>query len=124
MLIDAISKNHFVITWPGLTTKAVRCHLPKSLATVQRHLDRQRHNLRTTKEPPPASPKEVQQDLQPKPIQQQSNAVFTAYHVVDAQNGVIYTDPTGAFPVTSQAGHKYLLVLYDFDSNAILAEPE
>jgi hypothetical protein len=43
--------------------------------------------------------------------------------VVDAQNGVIYTDPTRAFPVTSRAGNKYLLILYDFDSNAILAEP-
>jgi hypothetical protein len=51
------------------------------------------------------------------------NAVFTAYHVVDAQNGVIYTDPTRALPVTSRAGNKYLLILYDFDSNAILAEP-
>jgi hypothetical protein len=101
----------------------VRRHLPKSLATAQGYLDHQRRNLQTTKEPPLASPEEVQQDLQLKPIPQQSNAVFTAYHVVDAQNGVIYTDPTGAFPVTSQAGHKYLLVLYDFDLNAILAEP-
>jgi hypothetical protein len=61
-LIDAISKNH-LITWPGLTTKAVRHHLPKSLATAQGHLDRQCRNLRTTKEPPPASPEEVQQDI-------------------------------------------------------------
>jgi hypothetical protein len=43
--------------------------------------------------------------------------------VVDAQNGVIYTAPTGAFPVTSRAGNKYLLILYDFDLNAILVEP-
>jgi hypothetical protein len=57
------------------------------------------------------------------PIQQHSNAVFTAYHVVDAHDGIIYTDPTRAFPVTSRSGHKYLRVLYDFDSNAILAEP-
>jgi hypothetical protein len=121
-LIDAITKNHFV-TWPGLTTKAVQRHLPKSLATAQGHLDRQQRNTRTTKATPPASPEEIQQDLQPTPIQQRSNAVFTAYHLVGAHNGVIYTDPTGAFPVTSRAGHKYLLVLYDFDSNAILAEP-
>ena len=121
-LIHAITKNHFV-TWPGLTTKAVRRHLPKSLATAQGHLDRQRRNTRSTKAPPPATPEEITQDLQPTPIQQRSNAVFTAYHLVDAHNGVIYTDPTGAFPVTSRAGHKYLLVLYDFDSNAILAEP-
>jgi hypothetical protein len=68
-LISAINKNHFV-TWPGLTTKAIRRHLPKSLATAQGHLDRQRQNTRTTKAPPPASPEEVQQDLAPTPIQQ------------------------------------------------------
>jgi hypothetical protein len=120
-LITAIGKNHFV-TWPGFTTKAIRRHLPKSFATAQGHLDRQRRNLRTTKAPPEPSPAEIQQDLQPTPVQHRSNAVFIAHHVADAQNGVIYTDPTGAFPVTSRAGYKYLLVLYDFDSNAILAE--
>jgi hypothetical protein len=41
---------------------------------------------------PPISPEEVQQDLQPMPIQQRSNAVFTAYHVVHAHNGIIYSD--------------------------------
>jgi hypothetical protein len=35
----------------------------------------------------------------------------------------IATDQTGRFPVTSSQGNQYLLILYDFDSNAILAEP-
>ena len=34
-----------------------------------------------------------------------------------------YGDLTGSFPVTSSRGHKYLYVLYDFDSNAILVHP-
>ncbi len=54
-LLDAVGKNHFV-TWPGLTTKAIRCHLPKSFATAQGHLDRQRQNFRTTQAPPAPSP--------------------------------------------------------------------
>ena len=37
--------------------------------------------------------------------------------------GKIYTDQTGRFPVTSSKGSKYLMVLYDYDSNAILSEP-
>jgi hypothetical protein len=37
--------------------------------------------------------------------------------------GQIYTDQTGRFVTPSSTGHNYLLVLYDFDSNAILAEP-
>jgi hypothetical protein len=37
--------------------------------------------------------------------------------------GKIYTDQTGKFPVLSSRGNKYLFVLYDYDSNAIMAEP-
>ena len=29
----------------------------------------------------------------------------------------------GRFPITSSRGQKYIMVVYDFDSNAILAEP-
>ena len=37
--------------------------------------------------------------------------------------GKVNTDQTGSFPVTSSRSSKYLMVLYDHDSNAILAEP-
>jgi hypothetical protein len=46
--------------------------------------------------------------------------VYVAIHDLSSQ---IYTDLTGPFPVTSSCGHKYILVLYDYDSNAILMEP-
>ena len=36
---------------------------------------------------------------------------------------MIPIDLTGSFPITSSRGHKYIFVLYDYDSNAILAEP-
>ena len=38
-------------------------------------------------------------------------------------SGKVYTDQTGRFPHASSRGSKYIMVLYDFDSNAILAEP-
>ena len=37
--------------------------------------------------------------------------------------GKIYTDQTGCLPVTSIHGSKYLMVLYNHDSNAILVKP-
>jgi hypothetical protein len=37
--------------------------------------------------------------------------------------GQIYTDQTGIFPVVSSKGNKYIMILYDYDSNAILAQP-
>ena len=38
------------------------------------------------------------------------------------ETGKIYTDQTGRFPVRSSNGKQYVLVLYDYDSNAILTE--
>ena len=35
--------------------------------------------------------------------------------------GMIATDQTGRYPLTSRRGNAYIVVLYDFDSNAILA---
>ena len=37
-------------------------------------------------------------------------------------NGTISTDQTGHFPIVSQKGNTYTMVLYNYDSNAILAE--
>ena len=38
-------------------------------------------------------------------------------------NGTIYTDLTGAFPVTSARGNKLLYIAYSYDANGILWEP-
>ena len=35
----------------------------------------------------------------------------------------IYSDQTGKFPTTSHSGSKYLMVLVEIDSNAILVKP-
>jgi hypothetical protein len=37
--------------------------------------------------------------------------------------GQIYTNQTGRFVQASSNGNNYLLILYDYDSNSILAEP-
>ena len=37
--------------------------------------------------------------------------------------GLIHSDLTGRFPVTSSLGNQYILVVYDYDSNAILVDP-
>jgi hypothetical protein len=42
--------NHgFFCSWPMLTAKTVRQHLPKSVATAMGHLDQSRKNQRSTK---------------------------------------------------------------------------
>ena len=38
-------------------------------------------------------------------------------------NGTIYTELTGAFPVTSSKGNKLLYISYRYDANGIIWEP-
>jgi hypothetical protein len=38
-------------------------------------------------------------------------------------SGQIYTDQKGRFPVVPSKGNKCIMILYDYDSNAILAQP-
>ena len=37
--------------------------------------------------------------------------------------GQVYTDQTGCFPVTFSRFNKYLMVIYEYETNFILAEP-
>jgi hypothetical protein len=37
--------------------------------------------------------------------------------------GMVYTDPTGKFLVPSASGNQYVLVIYEYNSNYIHAEP-
>jgi hypothetical protein len=39
------------------------------------------------------------------------------------ETGQIYTDLAGRFPISSISGNKYILILYDYDSNIVLFAP-
>jgi hypothetical protein len=94
-------------TWPGLTAKAVRKHLPKSAATVMGHLNQQQQNVESTKlqviKPNPKTDPIIDPDLNV-----QTHQIFADTIEITGQ---ISTDLTGHFPVTSSQGNKYLLVL-------------
>jgi hypothetical protein len=45
-----------------------------------------------------------------------------AIHVYNVRE-TIFSDQTGKFPKRSQRGHKYIMVMVEIDSNAILVEP-
>jgi hypothetical protein len=117
--IRAIEQGHFA-TWPGLTANLVRKHLPKSIATVKGHLNQQRQNIRSTKTSH-AKPSSI---INLKPPSDSPNE--RSHHVYAATSkipGQISTDLTGRFLSTSSHGNKYILILYDYNSNSILAEP-
>jgi hypothetical protein len=110
-----VIKNGNFSSWPGLTEHAVEKHLSKSTSTTKVHLNQQRQNSRTTKI------KDSQVLVTDPDIDHGVKTQFVYAATIDA--GQIYTDQTGRFPVVSSKGNKYSMILYDYDSNAILAQP-
>ena len=96
--IKAIKKG-FYTTWPGISAKAVIKHLPKSVVTAKGHMTQTRQNIRSTRRE------------------------HKVYAMLMDTADQIAMDLTGKFPVTSSRGHRYLLIVWDGDSNAIIAEP-
>jgi hypothetical protein len=99
----------------GINKKAVEKHLSKSTSTTKGHLNQQRQNARTAKV---KDPKVI---VTEPDLDQGIKTQFIYAATIDA--GQIYTDKTGRFPVVSSKGNKYIMILYDYDSNAILAQP-
>jgi hypothetical protein len=82
-------------------------------------MDQTRQNIRSTKN------KLIENDNEPNtdPTQEPDNKVTHQAFATIEETGRVYTDQTGQFPVTSSQGHRYMLVLYHYDTNAILVEP-
>jgi hypothetical protein len=112
--ITAIKNGSFT-SWPGLTEHAVEKHLSKYTSTTKGHLNQQRQNPRTTKI------KDTKVIITEPDLDHGIKTQFVYAATIDA--GQIYTDQTGRFPVVSSKGNKYIMILYDYDSNAILEQP-
>jgi hypothetical protein len=112
--ITAIKNGQFT-SWPGLTEQAVEKHLSRSTSTTKGHLNQKRYNARTTKV------KDTKVIFTEPDLDHGIKTQFVYAATIDA--GQIYTDQTGRFPVVSSKGNKYIMILYDYDSNAILAQP-
>ena len=59
--------------------------------------------------------------MTPSP-EEKNEDMFIAFLSADTV-GTVYNYLTGKFPVTSISGHKYVMVLYHYDSNGIIFGP-
>ena len=148
-MVQAIKNNHLT-TWPGLSAKLITKNLPPVLATAKGHLNQERQNIQSTK---PAKSYEEQlrvikhninrikknmpkgqsfqdalkadilDDAFPESDEDNKKTNDIIYHLYDSSEGVGYTDLTGRFPYRSSRGNEYIMVAYNYDANAILAEP-
>lgn len=61
-------------------------------------------------------------DLQPH--QEENNiATHNIFTTMWETTERTYSDQTGAFPIESSRGNKYIFIMYSYDANAILVEP-
>jgi hypothetical protein len=107
VLLQAVKDGH-LITWAGLTEDAINKHLKLTPATAMGHMNQRRQNIRSTSKMPIADLPKQDTDLGTK--------IHLVYAVVVDQ-GQLYTDLTGKFPVRSSKGNSYVMVCYVYDCN-------
>jgi hypothetical protein len=141
--IKAVDAGFFT-TFPDLTADMIQKFPPHSEATVKGHLDQARANQRSTKakkdkagwikvEKPGSSPSsppmdsdndlEISEDFHPSVTSPPAERTHKYNASSQPVTGQIFSDPTGRFLTPSSKGNSYLLVVYDYDSNMIFAEP-
>ena len=120
----ALSANNELTVFPGLTLESFRKHTPNSEATAKAHMKQTRKNVRSTKPETPALPLLPELDEFPPPLDKGKRTHYLFASVIDRNpTGRCYGDLTGRLPLPSSRGNNYLLILYDYDSNFIAAEP-
>jgi hypothetical protein len=116
-LLQAVKDGHLV-TWHGLMEKAIDKHLKLTPATTMGHMNQRRQNIRCTSKTP------ITSDIEE--ITTTTTNSGTKTHLVYAilvDQGQLYTDLTGKFPVRSSKGNWYVMVCYVFDCNYVKVFP-
>ena len=114
----AIIRGHYT-TWPGISSSLITKHLEKSTSTSKGHLRMQQKNTKSTKVI--AAP--IDTDIAP-PQEKENKKTQNVFVIMQDTKELnrSYSDQTGRFPVQSSRGNNYVMVVYSYDSNAILTE--
>ena len=125
-LLQAIDSGYFR-GWRGFTSPRVRRHITGSPESAMGHMDQVRQGTRSTQ---PRTPKSAtipnlhiddhMAEAPQAPLNARTNHVFMHVHAID---GVISSDQTGRFPITSNRGNAYVVVFYVYDANYIRSIP-
>jgi hypothetical protein len=112
-MLQAVKDRH-LITWPGLTEDDINKHLKLTPATAMGHMSQRCQNIRSTSKEPVEKKTKLDTDLGSK--------THLVYAIVVDQ-GQLYTDLTGKFPVRSSRGNSYGMVCYVYDCNYVKVIP-
>ncbi|KAL7480747.1 hypothetical protein ACHAW6_006410 [Cyclotella cf. meneghiniana] len=113
--LKVVQARNFV-GWPLLTPKNIQKYYPGSMETPEGHLNQTHKNVFSTKPKPPPFEEVTSPHLHSHKVQD----VYTnIYHVRDT----IFSNQMDQFPLRLQSGNKYIMVMVEIDSSAILVEP-
>jgi hypothetical protein len=114
-MLDAAASGRLVGI-PFATVTNIRKFYPETKATPKGHLDQQQQGVRSTKAAQSQGVNSRKTGIQLTPERDVHVAVWELKHTT-------YSDQTGRFPYTSYKGNKYVMVLVEIDSSAILVKP-
>ncbi|KAL7474759.1 hypothetical protein ACHAW6_005919, partial [Cyclotella cf. meneghiniana] len=113
--LKAVKAGNF-IGWPLLTEKNITKYFPDTPEVQQGHMAQTRKHVRSTKR---SSKAFASPNVAPLQGKKERDLYTTVYDVRETT----FSDQTGRFPTQSQRGNKYVMVMVEIDSNAILLEP-
>jgi hypothetical protein len=116
-LLRAVKNGH-LITWPGLTDQAINKHFKLTPVAAMGHMNQRRQNIRSTAKTSITSDME-DEAVTPAGLVSKTHLVYAV--VVD--QGQLYTDLNGKFPVRSSKGNWYVMVCYSYDCNYVKFVP-
>ncbi len=99
-----------------LTKRNVQKYYPKTIKTAKGHLNQTRKTIRSNKVKAATLETWDTSHLHGKKVQD----VYTQTYMV---RKTMFSNQTGQFPIQSLWGKKYIMVMVEIDSNAILVEP-
>ena len=102
--------------WPMLNERNIKNYYPETTETPKGHLNQTRKNVRSTKQKP--IPMET-----PNIATLSGQKVRDVYTKVYEVRNTVFSNQTGQFPTRSHPGNKYIMMMVEIDSNAILVKP-
>jgi hypothetical protein len=112
-MLQAVKDGHLIM-WPGLTEDAINKHLKLTPATAMGPIKQRLQNIRSTSNTPCTKPTTPETDLGYK-----THLVYAV--VVD--EGQLYTNLTGKFPVRSSKGNSHVMVCCVYECNYVTFIP-
>ena len=106
---EAVGKGFFT-TWSGLSTKRIKRHCKKKITTAQGDMQLVPSNV---------------QSRRLKPLKKRNKNHKVGVFLVDDDDmkNLIVMDFAEQYPVTSKQGHKYIFIMYDYNSNYTFVVP-